>query len=306
MTNENGGRCERASSEHPSSSWTCFLNGDPAGPLEPERFASAMRNPRFRRASAYDPVWVYRNLMGPNCLWLAEDLASRIGLAPGARVLDLGCGAVLTSIFLAREYGFEVWAADLWIEPDANLARIREAGVGGRVFPLAAEARRLPFPHGFFDAVLSVDAYHYFGTDVRYLSYLAQFVRPGGTIAIAVPANAVDPDDPAAPPVPPELFEEVGADWFTFRSAGWWRRHWSRTRGIAVEEAAMMEDGRELWERHLEATEAWSGVPAAETFDGRLLRSEPGRTLGFCRMIARRGEERPLRFGPGQFETRIA
>jgi cyclopropane fatty-acyl-phospholipid synthase-like methyltransferase len=33
------------------------------------------------------------------------------------RVLDLGSGKGSTSVFLAKEYGVQVWAADLWIEP---------------------------------------------------------------------------------------------------------------------------------------------------------------------------------------------
>lgn len=277
----------------------------PAGPRDPERFARLMRHEDYPRSSAFDPAWVHRNLMGPNCLWLAEDLAGRMALAPGQRVLDLGCGAALTSIFLAREYGVEVWAADLWVEPEGNLVRAREADVGDRVFPLRAEARRLPFAHGFFDAVISVDAYHYFGTEVRYLSYLAQFVKPGGRIGMASPANGIDPDEAPAP-LSAALFDSFGADWFSFRSAGWWRRHWQRTRGVAVEEAAMVEGGRALWLRSLEAAEAWSGVPVAEQPDAPLLFSPEGATLGFCRIVARRGEVRTLEFGPGDFATRIA
>ena len=273
-------------------------------PADPERFAATIRHPRFPLSSAYDPELVFPNLMGPNCLWLIEDLAQRLDLPAGSRILDLGCGTALTSIFLAREYGAEVCAADLWIDPDGNLERIRAAGVTDRVFPLRAEARSLPFPDGFFDAVVSIDAYHYFGTEVRYLSYLAQFVRPGGVIAIASPANTVDPDD--APTPAPALFEAFGADWFTFRSPAWWRRHWERTRGVAVEEAAMIEDGRALWLRSLEAAAAWSGVPVEEQPDASLLFSPEGATLGFCRIVARRGEERPLCFGPGDFERRIA
>lgn len=294
-----------AAGEHPSRAWTTVLDADPGGPRDPDRFASAMRHPSFPLASSYDPAWVYRNLMGPNCLWLAEDLAGRMALAPGARVLDLGCGAALTSIFLAREFAVQAWAADLWIDPSQNLARAAEAGVADRVFPLRIEAHRLPFPPAFFDAVVSIDAYHYFGTDLRYLSYLAQFVKPGGAIAIASPANSIDPDE-ASEPLPGSAIAEFGADWFTFRSAGWWRRHWSRTRGVVVEEAAMVESGRELWRRWLEAGEAWTGEPAAGTADGRLLDSPEGATLGFCRVVARRGDEATLDFGPGEFATRIA
>jgi cyclopropane fatty-acyl-phospholipid synthase-like methyltransferase len=55
--------------------------------------------------------------MGPNALWLMEHLAERLDLQPGQRVLDLGCGTAITSIFLAREYDVRVHAADLWIEP---------------------------------------------------------------------------------------------------------------------------------------------------------------------------------------------
>jgi SAM-dependent methyltransferase len=290
---------------HPSFGWTTVLDPDPGAPRDAERFAAAMRHQGYPRASDYNPRWVFANLMGPNCLWLAEDLTRRMRLTPGQRVLDLGCGAALSSIFIAREYGAQVWAADLWIEPAVNAARAREAGVADRVFPMRVEAHHLPFAHGFFDAVVSIDAYHYFGTDVRYLSYLAQFVRPGGAIAMTSPANAVDPEEASTPPAP-ELLAQLGADWFTFRSADWWGRHWARTRGVAVEEAAMVEDGRDLWCRYLEAAEAWSGQPKAEQFDGRLLFSPEGQSLGFCRVIARRAEGTTLDFGPGEFATRIA
>ena len=61
-------------------------------------------------------------------------------------------------------------------------------GVEDRVFPIHAEAHALPFADGFFDAVVSVDAYHYFGTDDLYLgSHLAGLVKSGGRMGIVVP-----------------------------------------------------------------------------------------------------------------------
>ena len=185
-------------------------------------------------------MWTQLNLMGPNVLWLTEALSQVLPLEPGMRVLDLGCGSAISSIFLARQFGVEVWAADLWIEPSSNRTRINEAGVGDRVFPIETEAHALPFAHRFFDALVSIDSYHYFGTDVRYLSYAAQFVRPGGHIGIVVPGNAVDPDDLGARARATAPF---GADYFTFRSAEWWARHWSRTTGVEVTHADMLAKG---------------------------------------------------------------
>ena len=46
----------------------------------------------------------------------------------GAKVLDLGCGRAMSSIFLHREFGVQVWATDLWFSASENLQRIRDAG----------------------------------------------------------------------------------------------------------------------------------------------------------------------------------
>ncbi len=101
------------------------------------------------------------------------------------KVLDLGCGCASSSIFLAREYGVTVFATDLWCSLSDNLYRIRDAGLESRVYPIHADARLLPFAADFFDAIVSVDSYFYFGTDDHYLNYLARFVKPSGAIAIA-------------------------------------------------------------------------------------------------------------------------
>jgi SAM-dependent methyltransferase len=275
-----------SSASHESAGWTSYLKaGGRTEAVDPEAFREYARHDDYPRASAYDAVWAHLNHMGPNVLWLTEALTQVMAFEPGMRVLDLGCGAAISSIFLAREFGVQVWAADLWIDPSTNRPRIVEADVADRVFPISAEAHTLPFAHDFFDALVSIDSYHYYGTDMRYLTYVAQFVRPGGAFGIVVPANAVDPDD-----LPAELIATapLGADYFTFRSAEWWRRHWSRTSGIRVTHADMIADGWDLWHRHAQANEAWDGIPLAETGDGPLLLSEHGKHLGFARVTATR------------------
>ena len=141
---------------------------------------------RFPRSSHYHPDWVLANASGgANSLWLTEWLTTGMDLRPGLRVLDLGCGKVSSSIFLRREFGVQVWAVDLWISASENLQRIQDAGVEDGVFPLHADARSLPFAGAFFDAVVCVDAFYYFGTDDLYLNYLAHFVKPGGPVGVA-------------------------------------------------------------------------------------------------------------------------
>jgi len=286
---------------HESAAWTSYLNPS-AGPADPAAFRELMQHPDYARSSAYDPEWTWRNSMGPNVLWLTDALTQMLPLEPGMRVLDLGCGTAISSIFLAREHDVQVFAADLWIEPSLNCARIEEAGVAGRVFPIEAEAHALPFARGYFDALVSIDSYHYYGTDIRYLSYAAQFVRPGGLLGVVVPGNAVDPDDQPDAQVEASPF---GADYSTFRSADWWARHWRRTTGVEVTHAAMLPDGLELWKQHARAGAAFTGTPVEQTPDGPLLFTDDS-TMGFVRITARRTEEDPLRFGPGRFTTRLA
>ena len=236
---------------------------------------------RYPRSAGYDPAWVMEHMMGPHPLWLAESLSEALPLAPGSRVPDLGCGKALTSIFLAREFGVQVWAADLWIKPTENLARIRDAGLADRVFPIYAEAHALPFAEGFFDAIVSVDAYQYFGTADLYLGYCLSFLMPGGRIGIAVPGLTAEPES-----FPPPGLEAVWEPDFTaFHSPAWWRRHWGKTGLVNVETADLVPHGWEDWLRWSEACDRTGRGFPGET---DLLRMDGGRWLGFTRLVASR------------------
>jgi len=101
----------------------------------------------YPRTAKYDPSWIAENWMGPHPLWLLEELCENLDLQPGMKVLDMGCGKGITSVFLAKEYGVTVFANDLWISATDNLRRFDEAGVADRVFPIHAEAHSLPYAH---------------------------------------------------------------------------------------------------------------------------------------------------------------
>ncbi|MEZ6128809.1 MAG: methyltransferase domain-containing protein [Planctomycetaceae bacterium] len=196
----------------------------------------------FPRSNAYHPEWVLESVSGgANSVWLVDWLTSILDLKPGMNVLDLGCGRAASSIFLAREYGVVVWATDLWFNPSENFQRIRDADLVGSIFPIRADARTLPFATDFFDAIVSIDAFPYFGTDDHYLSYLARFVKPSGVIAVAGAGflNEIERDIPA------HLSEWLQAEpmMFCLHSPAWWRRHWERTGTVDVEIADSMPDG---------------------------------------------------------------
>ena len=136
----------------------------------------------------FDRDFLLSTMMGPNCVRFAEELTANIPFSPNMRVLDLGCGMGLSSIYLARTFGVRVFAADLWINPSDNFARFRDFGLEDAVIPLRAEGHALPFAEGYFDAVICIDAYHFFGCDPEYLdAHIAPLVKPGGFIAAAIP-----------------------------------------------------------------------------------------------------------------------
>jgi len=186
---------------------------------------------KFGRHTDFDEDFLLQNMMGPNCVSIVEELVRDVKLQPGARVLDLGCGTGLTSVFLAREFGVQVFATDLWIDATENYARFRRLGLDGAIVPMHAEAHALPYARGYFEAVISVDAWHYFGADAGYLDeHIVPLVQPGGTIAVSVPGLQRDLVDGAVP----EVLKPWWVDDMNFYSAKWWRNLWEQSPNIAV------------------------------------------------------------------------
>jgi len=246
-----------------------------------QRFASA----RFPRASQYHPDWISASVSGgANSLRLTEWLTEALELRPGMRVLDLGCGRAASSIFLRREFGVQVWATDLWFSASENWQRIRDAGMEDVVFPLHADARSLPYADEFFDAIVSIDSYFYFGTDDLYLNYLARFVKPSGSIAIAGAGLVRDVEGP----VPEHLRAWWTQDAWFLHSAAWWRRHWERTGIVDIALADSLQDG---WQDWLDWHRTIAPDNAAEI---QALEADRGNYLGYFRVIGRRRPGIPL------------
>lgn len=254
--------------------------------MNKQELAQAFQIEGLTRSTAYDPEWVIQNMMGPNVMWLTESLSQVMKLEPGMRVLDMGCGKAVSSIFLAKEFGLQVWAADLWIDPSDNLERIRAFDLDDQVFPIRVEAHDIPFASGFFDAFVSIDAYHYFGADDLYLRDLfARLVRPCGQIGIVVPG--LTQEIPSASP-PEHLRPYWHSSFWSFHSPDWWRRNWERSGVVEVERADLVPNGWKLWLKSVEVSDRWQGEKASAVDEAEMMRVDKGRHLGFTRMVARR------------------
>ncbi len=104
-------------------------------------------------------------------------LSAELGLAPGARVLDLAAGTGKLSRALLGA-GADVVA----VEPQASLRELLAARLGGdRVLDGLAEA--IPLPDASVDAVTVADAFHWFDQAVA-LAEIRRVLRPRGGLAL--------------------------------------------------------------------------------------------------------------------------
>ena len=124
----------------------------------------------------------YDRFMGRYSVLLAPQLAAFAGVAPGQRVLDVGCGPGALTTELVRLLGpDEVTAVDP-SEPFVAAARERHPGV--TVEQAAAEA--LPFADDSFDAALAQLVVHFMTDPVAGLQEMARVTRGGGLVAACV------------------------------------------------------------------------------------------------------------------------
>ena len=264
--------------------------------MKPEALLKAAR---FPRAARYNPEWILASVSGgANPLWLTEWLTEAMELRPGMRVLDLSCGRAMSSIFLHREFGVQVWAVDLWISASENLQRIHDAGFADAIFPIHADARSLPFAAEFFDAIVSIDSFFYYGTDDLYLANIARFVKPGGSIAIAGAGLMKEFDDG----LPEHLRAWWTPDMNCIHSAQWWKRHWDKSGFLDVAVADTMPEGWKFW---LD----WQKTVAPDNaLEIQALEADHGQCLGYVRAIGHRRAgikiDNPIVSLPEQYERK--
>ena len=223
----------------------------------------------FPKAETFPQSVMRERSMGPNPLKLCEELLAYADIPAGSVVLDLGSGAGLTSALMAREYGYVVYAAALWSDPSVNMRFFEGCGLTNRqVTPLKADATALPFAHGFFDAVVSVDSYNYFGRDPEYLGErLLPLVKRGGELLLAIPGMACDCHDD----VPACLLRSWTPEQLDYmHDMAWWRANLEQTEGAEVLDMREMACTREAWADWLECDNEYAAGDRAAVEAGAL------------------------------------
>ena len=201
---------------------------------------------KYPKSERYQTPELLKKIMGPNPVKLEEELLADHRIPSGAVVCDLGSGQGLTSVFLAKEYGFKVYAADLWSNPEENRKFFDEMGLDReQIIPVKADATELPFEKDFFDAVVSTDSYNYFGRDKQYLDEkLLPFVKSGGYLYITVPGMKKDCHEN----LPQELLLSWTPEQLDYiHDVAYWSNIVSACQNAEVIAVKEMESNEEVW-----------------------------------------------------------
>jgi len=235
----------------------------------------------YIKSEKYTTPALLEKIMGPNPVKLEEELLIDHNIPKGAVVCDLGSGQGITSVFLAKEYGFTVYAADLWSDPEENRRFFDDMGLDhNQIIPVKADAMDLPFKKEFFDAVISTDSYNYFGRDARYLDdKLLPFLKSGGYIYIAVPGMKKDCHDD----FPPELLLSWSPEQLDYiHDTDYWRNIVSQCKGAEVISVKEMESNEEVWADWLMQNNEYA------IGDRKAMDAGGGRYLNFIAIVMRK------------------
>lgn len=145
-----------------------------------------------RRYENYD-FNQYRNLYdGPDPFMILDELTEYMTIKPNMKILDLGCGNALSSLFLAKEFGCTVYATDWQSSSGGNYEFVKELGFENKIYPFFAEADKLPFLPETFDAVVCINKWHAFGDrEFFFTDHIRPFLKPDAQIGIAAPGITV-------------------------------------------------------------------------------------------------------------------
>lgn len=188
------------------------------------------------------------NMLGPNSIRLLEELLADVQMTKqGSRILDLGCGHGLNSLYFAKEHESTVFATDLWISASDNYKRFKGWGMENQIIPIHADVHDLPFSNEYFDALVCIDAYHYFGTTAGFFEEkILSLIKPGGFALIAIPGMKQQFEGQK-----PELMKDwCGDEIANFLTVNQWKQligHSDRMESVQIEEMNTFGEAWQDW-----------------------------------------------------------
>jgi ubiquinone/menaquinone biosynthesis C-methylase UbiE len=116
---------------------------------------------------------------------ITQQALALMNLKPGEKVLDLGCGAGWASRLLAQLVGGgQVVGLDVSDEM-IRRARANSSELDNVMF-VVGSALQIPWEENFFDKVLSVESFYYYGDQDRALDELFRVLAPKGELYILI------------------------------------------------------------------------------------------------------------------------
>lgn len=111
-----------------------------------------------------------------------REVFSGLGLAPGARVLDVGCGVGFATRMLARLLGADAHVVGM----DLSRPHLRAARDAARNLRLVqADAAQLCFRDGSFDLIWSCNTVNHLADPLGAVKAMRAALRPGGRVVLA-------------------------------------------------------------------------------------------------------------------------
>lgn len=221
--------------------------------------------------------------MGPNSIRLLDELMSKVDISSCSRILDLGCGTGLTSMFISKETKSKVFAVDLWCSATDNYNRFKQWEIDNKTIPIHADINDLPFANDYFDAIVSVDAFHYFSDKPNFFQdKILPLVKYGGVVVMAVPGLKEEYHGRE----PSQLF----LDWISddtneyryYHCCDWWKNYIGKCNDIQSINIFQLENFDIAWKEWLASGQKYS------VRDKKFFELGIGQYLNFVGMIIRK------------------